>query len=446
MDGKEGLTMPDVIDNVKVGLLIKKMLKERNMTQEQLADLLNISKSAVSQNVNGKSSFDIQNLMKIAQIFNISIDELISQKSGTEKDVISEYERVVKKGIDELRRVPPKDLNIKDPDLYGKVFIEYVIEYGRVDMFTYLDEAKIALFNEYHHQARRIAEKMILFMLEKNIKGVEDHVFDYVRTYGAFLIQDKTIEKNIMEQLDQNKHQPVLKHLLSAYVQREKKVMGIPFFKERLCIMTHEQWLDMISTYRMHTALKTYMSVMDIDADYPLIMTALVAKNDRDGIRLCLETIPKEPTESSLRRMKAQEVSKAIASLDSLDLFVKVIEKGLFTDINDLLKTLIKEEKQALYEDCLSRSLLQIDYGKVLLAAVEKENDRLLLTYVNKLTQDEKDYLLAKASPGSYHIIDILIQNNARFVTRYHDQKTYRKVNGYIRYVHEQKKEVKNDA
>ncbi|MFP4178064.1 MAG: helix-turn-helix domain-containing protein [Acholeplasmataceae bacterium] len=438
--------MPDVIDNVRVGQLIKKKLKERNMTQEQLADLLNISKSAVSQNVNGKSSFDIQNLMKIANIFNMSIDELISQKSGNEKDVISEYERVVRKGIDELRRVPPKDLNIKDPDLYGKVFIEYVIEYERVDMFTYLDEAGIALYNDYHHQAQRIALRMILFMLEKNIKGVEKHVYAYVKAHGSFRINDEDLEKGIMERLDQPQHQTVLKNLLSARVQKERKVLGLPFFKEHLSVMTHEQWLELFATYGMHNALNTYMKTMDVYTDYPLIVRAFVEKGDGEGIRLCLEAVKREPTESELRRMKAQRMARTIALLDDLELFVQVIEKGLFTDINDLIRTLILEDKKTLYEDCLSRTLLPIDYGKVLLAAIEKDNDALLLAYIDRLSQDEKDYLLAQASPGSYPIIDILIRNNARFVAKYHDHRTYTKVNGYIRYLHEQEKGVKTDA
>lgn len=53
--------MPTIIDNLKVAEKIKKLLKDNNMTQEQLANKLSITKSAVSQNLRGKSNFDIQN-------------------------------------------------------------------------------------------------------------------------------------------------------------------------------------------------------------------------------------------------------------------------------------------------------------------------------------------------------------------------------------------------
>ena len=42
------------MDNVKVGLYIKQRIKEKGITQEQLAEEMNISSSAVSQVLSGK--------------------------------------------------------------------------------------------------------------------------------------------------------------------------------------------------------------------------------------------------------------------------------------------------------------------------------------------------------------------------------------------------------
>lgn len=65
------------MDSAKTGKSIKEMLLEEGMTQQELADKLFISKAAVSKNLKGNSSFDIDNLQKIAKFFHITIDELV---------------------------------------------------------------------------------------------------------------------------------------------------------------------------------------------------------------------------------------------------------------------------------------------------------------------------------------------------------------------------------
>ena len=60
-----------------VGENIKNIRKKNNITQEELAEKLNVTRQAVSNWENGKTEPDIETLTKIAQIFDISIDELV---------------------------------------------------------------------------------------------------------------------------------------------------------------------------------------------------------------------------------------------------------------------------------------------------------------------------------------------------------------------------------
>ena len=53
--------------------------KSMNMTQEQLANILNGKKSLVSNYENGYSVPDIETLIKLADIFEISLDELVGR-------------------------------------------------------------------------------------------------------------------------------------------------------------------------------------------------------------------------------------------------------------------------------------------------------------------------------------------------------------------------------
>ena len=65
----------------QIGRKISSLRKERNMTQMELADKLNISFQAVSNWERCNSMPDISKLPELADIFQISVDELLGEKS-----------------------------------------------------------------------------------------------------------------------------------------------------------------------------------------------------------------------------------------------------------------------------------------------------------------------------------------------------------------------------
>lgn len=62
---------------VKIAENIKFYRKQLKMTQSQLAEKLNGKKSLISNYENGYSTPDIYMLCKLAEIFEISLDELV---------------------------------------------------------------------------------------------------------------------------------------------------------------------------------------------------------------------------------------------------------------------------------------------------------------------------------------------------------------------------------
>lgn len=62
--------------NLKIGENIKAKRRERDLTQEELANMLGVSKAAVSKWENSESYPDITLLPQIAQLFHITMDEL----------------------------------------------------------------------------------------------------------------------------------------------------------------------------------------------------------------------------------------------------------------------------------------------------------------------------------------------------------------------------------
>lgn len=57
---------------------LKELRKQHNMTQEQLAERLYVSRTAISKWESGKGYPNIESLKNISKIFSVSIDELLS--------------------------------------------------------------------------------------------------------------------------------------------------------------------------------------------------------------------------------------------------------------------------------------------------------------------------------------------------------------------------------
>ena len=59
---------------------LKMLRKEKNLTQEGLAEKLNVSRQAVTKWERGDGTPDIENLKQISLLFNITIDELVKEE------------------------------------------------------------------------------------------------------------------------------------------------------------------------------------------------------------------------------------------------------------------------------------------------------------------------------------------------------------------------------
>lgn len=79
------------MDPIKIGKFINKMRKENNMSQNELASILNVTSQAVSKWENGRGIPDIEMLKKLSKIFNVNIDEILDgeiKKINKKKNVL----------------------------------------------------------------------------------------------------------------------------------------------------------------------------------------------------------------------------------------------------------------------------------------------------------------------------------------------------------------------
>ena len=168
------------MDQERIGELIKKIRKENNLTQAELADKLGVTYQAVSKWENGKNIPDIAILKQISKEFNINLDDLLNGEH-----IISEKKKkgLLIGGIVLFSLIlvtillliigNKTDLLIKKVTTYdrnfeiigtvaksnGKTYI-YIsdIEYKDEEDDTIYDSIKATLYEEYKGKSTKIKE------------------------------------------------------------------------------------------------------------------------------------------------------------------------------------------------------------------------------------------------------------------------------------------------
>lgn len=85
-----------------IGRNIKKFRKERNMTQEELAEKMNVTRQAVSNWETAKTEPDIDTLTRLAEVFEVSVEEMIygvKKEESKVKNIIINHGGHAKSGI-----------------------------------------------------------------------------------------------------------------------------------------------------------------------------------------------------------------------------------------------------------------------------------------------------------------------------------------------------------
>lgn len=89
--------MGEIRDNLQANIAL--YLKQKNISQKELSELLGVSKASVTHWIQGKNSPDIELIAKMCDIFNVKITDLMGYNNGQvnfnltphEKEVITSY-------------------------------------------------------------------------------------------------------------------------------------------------------------------------------------------------------------------------------------------------------------------------------------------------------------------------------------------------------------------
>ena len=137
-----------MFDTENIGMRISELRKAKNMTQMELADHMNISFQAVSNWERGNSMPDISKLPELAELFGVSIDEILGKQSNLINNAVNDnlesYLENNSVTVEELSEAAPiltakqVDAAIKDIHISSIEEIEEILPFISQDLIVQL--------------------------------------------------------------------------------------------------------------------------------------------------------------------------------------------------------------------------------------------------------------------------------------------------------------------
>lgn len=97
----------------QIYIRLKNIREQKGFSQAEVANHLHISRQAISNWENGKSFPDIDNIVILSELYNISVDELLGVKEPVSKE--NDYKS---------HKVPQDNITKKDSDMLDKSMFE----------------------------------------------------------------------------------------------------------------------------------------------------------------------------------------------------------------------------------------------------------------------------------------------------------------------------------
>ena len=167
------------MDLIKIGKFISELRNEKGLTQEQLGELLFVSNKTVSRWETGKYLPPADMLMKMSELFSVSINEILSGKRLSESEYYVSAEENLKNVISE------SSFSLKEKyEYFGKkwlkehivlmvlmaIIILSVLILGIVLNNYFIGSISVVLFVVFH----AIRNNMMMAYIENNVYGTVD--------------------------------------------------------------------------------------------------------------------------------------------------------------------------------------------------------------------------------------------------------------------------------
>ncbi|MEW6455328.1 MAG: type II toxin-antitoxin system antitoxin SocA domain-containing protein [Acidobacteriota bacterium] len=181
---------------IRLGKRIKELRERLEISQQKLAELLSVSRPSISQIENGERKVSTDELIKLSEIFNITVEALLDFKKEPEV-ILSDIKKKMRQRPQIRINVPQKNLEkFREVLLYilnkigskpniGETVIYKLLYFIDFDFYEKYEEQLIGatyIKNQYGPtpiEFKKIVDKMIE---NKEITKVESSYFEYPQT------------------------------------------------------------------------------------------------------------------------------------------------------------------------------------------------------------------------------------------------------------------------
>ena len=159
---------------------LKMLRKKNNLTQEQLAEKLNVSRQAITKWESGDGTPDIENMKQISILFNTTIDELIKEDKTVVSEIKEQYSYIEELEIDHVKHFDIHICKIYELNLMPNFEEKVKIELLSNEQENLEESYKVRFDNLYNKLDIDIKERkkiqgitINMFLPEKYINDIE---------------------------------------------------------------------------------------------------------------------------------------------------------------------------------------------------------------------------------------------------------------------------------
>lgn len=432
--------MAHMIDNVLVGNFIKSLLKEKHMTQDQLADMLHITKAAVSQNLNGKSTFDIQNLLKIAEIFQLKLDDLIAGRRPVDMvDVDSEAMRMIKRGLLHFQQHDPQQLYLIQPDIYGKLLMDYLLDGNLHDWIRYLVEKRIQFVDRGYHRHQALYQQLIVYVMQHQITSPLPLIEQYVDVYGQLQFAQPVQFDTFLHLLE--KDSTDLAKLLftkQAVFKKKRYLFGLAIPSQYTLYWVNRQvFIDQVIRHQLvrlwNVVLTEHLSSLYFFA-YETYFTKLVNASFLEGLKAFIQMVKPLAAYEVYASTPVLEACVYLLQQGLPDMVNLIIHKKMVDDLHTLIAHLLKTPYVDFVGELITHHASQLKPKRVIKAVLAVKADALLEQHPTFFTEDVLSYGM-EALPltlADKTLLTTLIKLGAKFKPEYYNAMTSEKMNRLV--------------
>lgn len=183
----------------KVGKFILELRNEKTLSQKELANMIPVTREAVSKWENGKSLPDSSTLLILSKIFNVTIDELLCGERTTEKD---NMKKITLELVDEYNLKKKKIKNILTTSIFSiTLLIICFLTYYFISSYNTIKVYKIEGQGEefYTNNGILIATKQKSYLRLGKLESINNKSINKIENVKLYYINNKNKKKTIYE-------------------------------------------------------------------------------------------------------------------------------------------------------------------------------------------------------------------------------------------------------